>query len=153
MTAPKGKTEAERALAFGALIRKLRREHKLTLNQLAERVPMSASNLSRIELGAQGPPADEVIERIATALDAESTDLLRAGRSAGQRQDLRGDGAGPAKRDRSGRAGRQAGRIWRTPKLAGVMPDPSPELAAFGRAVRAIRKERGVSQVQLAEAT
>jgi transcriptional regulator with XRE-family HTH domain len=63
---------------FGASVRKLRRERRLTLDQLAERVPMSASNLSRIELGSQGPPADEIIERIAGALDVEPTELLRA---------------------------------------------------------------------------
>jgi transcriptional regulator with XRE-family HTH domain len=78
MTSPKGKTEADRALALGALIRKLRRDRHLTLNQLAERVPMSASNLSRIELGSQGPPADEIIERIGHALDADPAELLRA---------------------------------------------------------------------------
>jgi transcriptional regulator with XRE-family HTH domain len=78
MTTPRGKTEADRALVFGALVRKLRRERSLTLDQLAERVPMSASNLSRIELGSQGPPADEIIERIAGALDADPTELLRA---------------------------------------------------------------------------
>ena len=65
-------------MALGALIRKLRREQRLTLNQLAERVPMSASNLSRIELGAQGPPADEIIERIGQALDTDPAELLRA---------------------------------------------------------------------------
>lgn len=78
MTAAKGSTEASRALALGALIRKLRRERQLTLNHLAERVPMSASNLSRIELGSQGPPADEVIERIGLALEADPNELLRA---------------------------------------------------------------------------
>jgi transcriptional regulator with XRE-family HTH domain len=78
MTAPKGTTEASRALALGALVRKLRREHRLTLNQLAERVPMSASNLSRIELGSQGPPPDEIIERLGLALDADPAELLRA---------------------------------------------------------------------------
>lgn len=78
MTSPRGNTEASRALALGALVRKLRRERRLTLNQLAERVPMSASNLSRIELGAQGPPADEIIERIGQALDVDPTELLRA---------------------------------------------------------------------------
>jgi transcriptional regulator with XRE-family HTH domain len=78
MTASKGTTEASRALALGALIRKLRRERRLTLNQLAERVPMSASNLSRIELGAQGPPPDEIIERIGSALEADPSELLRA---------------------------------------------------------------------------
>lgn len=78
MTSPKGTTEASRALALGALIRKLRRDRRLTLNQLAERVPMSASNLSRIELGGQGPPADEIIERIGQALDTDPAELLRA---------------------------------------------------------------------------
>jgi transcriptional regulator with XRE-family HTH domain len=78
MTSPKGKTEASRALALGALVRKLRRERSLTLRQLADRVPMSASNLSRIELGAQGPPADEIIERIGKALEADPAELLRA---------------------------------------------------------------------------
>lgn len=78
MTSLRGTTEASRALALGALVRKLRRERRLTLNQLAERVPMSASNLSRIELGAQGPPADEVIERIGQALEADPAELLRA---------------------------------------------------------------------------
>jgi transcriptional regulator with XRE-family HTH domain len=71
-------TEASRALALGALVRKLRRERRLTLRQLADLVPMSSSNLSRIELGAQGPPADEIIERIGVALDANPADLLRA---------------------------------------------------------------------------
>jgi transcriptional regulator with XRE-family HTH domain len=78
MTAPKGQTEANRALALGAAIRKRRRERRLTLNQLAEQVPMSASNLSRIELGSQGPPPDETIERIAAALQADPQELLRA---------------------------------------------------------------------------
>jgi transcriptional regulator with XRE-family HTH domain len=78
MTSPRGKTEASRALALGALVRKLRRDRRLTLNALAERVPMSASNLSRIELGAQGPPADEIIERIGVALEADPAELLRA---------------------------------------------------------------------------
>ena len=83
MPSPRGTTEAERALALGALVRKLRRERRLTLNQLAERVPMSASNLSRIELGAQGPPADEIIRRIGLALDADPNELMRvAGRVA-----------------------------------------------------------------------
>jgi len=39
---------------------------------------MSASNLSRVELGSQGPPPDEVIERIAKALDADTAELLQA---------------------------------------------------------------------------
>lgn len=78
MTSPRGNTEASRALALGALVRKLRRDQRMTLRQLADRVPMSASNLSRIELGSQGPPADEIIERIGMALEADPAELLRA---------------------------------------------------------------------------
>lgn len=78
MASPRGQREASRALALGALLRKLRRERGYTLIQLAERIPMSASNLSRVELGSQGPPADEVIERIARALGADTAELLRA---------------------------------------------------------------------------
>jgi transcriptional regulator with XRE-family HTH domain len=78
MPVSRSKTEGDRALALGALVRKLRRDRRLTLNQLADRVPMSASNLSRIELGSQGPPADEIIERIGHALDADPAELLRA---------------------------------------------------------------------------
>lgn len=78
MASPRGKRESNRALALGALVRRLRRERAYTLNQLAARIPMSASNLSRLELGAQGPPADEVIERIALALETDPEELLRA---------------------------------------------------------------------------
>ena len=78
MANPRGKSEANRALALGALLRKLRRDRGYTLDQLAKRIPMSASNLSRVELGSQGPPPDEVIERIAKALDVETAELLQA---------------------------------------------------------------------------
>jgi transcriptional regulator with XRE-family HTH domain len=78
MPTPRGDTEASRALALGALIRRLRRDRHLTLRELAERIPMSASNLSRIELGEQGPPPDEIIDRIAAALEVDRAELLRA---------------------------------------------------------------------------
>jgi transcriptional regulator with XRE-family HTH domain len=43
---------------------------------------MSAGNLSRLETGDQGPPADETIESIATALGVDAAELLAiAGRS------------------------------------------------------------------------
>lgn len=84
MASPRGKKEASRAQALGALVRKLRRERRYTLADLAERIPMSASNLSRLELGKQGPPADEAIEHIAAALGADPNELLRAaGRASG----------------------------------------------------------------------
>lgn len=87
MASPRGEKESSRAEALGTLIRKLRRERGYTLEQLAKRVPMSASNLSRTELGTQGPPSEEVIERIAQALGIPADRLKRA---AG----LRGGGDG-----------------------------------------------------------
>ena len=84
MSSPRGQREANRALALGALLRKLRRERGYTLEQFAQRIPMSASNLSRVELGSQGPPGDEVIERMAKALDANVAHLLRAAGRAGR---------------------------------------------------------------------
>jgi transcriptional regulator with XRE-family HTH domain len=47
---------------------------------------MSASNLSRLELGSQGPPADEVIERIARALDVDPAEFLHAAGRIGDGQ-------------------------------------------------------------------
>src|SRR3954452_5349566 len=84
MANSRGQKEASRALTLGALLRKHRRERGYTLDRLAKRIPMSASNLSRLELGSQGPPADEVIERIAKALDTDPGELLQAaGRTGG----------------------------------------------------------------------
>jgi transcriptional regulator with XRE-family HTH domain len=86
MASSRGQREANRALALGALLRKRRRERGYTLDQLARRIPMSASNLSRLELGSQGPPADEVIERIAVALDTDPGELLQAAGRIGDGQ-------------------------------------------------------------------
>jgi transcriptional regulator with XRE-family HTH domain len=78
MANPMGNREEGRALAFGALLRKLRRERGWTLARLAKKIPMSSSNLSRLELGTQSPPADEVIETIAGHLGINAAELLRA---------------------------------------------------------------------------
>jgi transcriptional regulator with XRE-family HTH domain len=84
MSARRPPSQAQRAIAFGERIRTLRRAKKLTQRELAEKLPMSAANLSRIETGGYGPPSDEVIERLAKALDADPLELLRiAGRQAG----------------------------------------------------------------------
>jgi transcriptional regulator with XRE-family HTH domain len=86
MASPRGDKEASRALALGALVRKRRRDKGLTLSRLATHIPMSASNLSRVELGSQGPPADEVIERIANALEIDPAELLKAAGRTGTGQ-------------------------------------------------------------------
>ena len=84
MASRRPKSEAERAHAFGARVRALRRERKLTQRQVAEQLPMSPGNLSRLENGEHGPPSDEVIRKLADVLDADADELLRlAGRDIG----------------------------------------------------------------------
>jgi transcriptional regulator with XRE-family HTH domain len=86
MPARRPPSQVERARAFGERIRALRREQKVTQRDLAERIPMSAGHLSRIETGGYGPPSDEVVERIAEVLATDRVELLRlAGRDPGRR--------------------------------------------------------------------
>jgi transcriptional regulator with XRE-family HTH domain len=84
MPSRRPESEAERAHAFGARVRSLRRSRKLTQRQVAEQLPMSPGNLSRLENGEHGPPSDEVIAKLADVLDADSAELFRlAGRDVG----------------------------------------------------------------------
>jgi transcriptional regulator with XRE-family HTH domain len=54
----------------------------MTQRQAAERIPMSTGNLSRVEKGEQGPPADEVIDRLARALKLPPEELFALARRA-----------------------------------------------------------------------
>lgn len=83
MTSARGPSQTERAHALGSRLRQLRRQAKLTQREVAERVPMSAANLSRVENGDQGPPSDETIERLARALGADAAELLALAGRAG----------------------------------------------------------------------
>lgn len=84
MSSRRPTSQAERAHAFGARIRAIRRAKKLTQRQVAERLPMSPGNLSRLENGEHGPPPDEVIVKLADALNADTAELFRlAGRDIG----------------------------------------------------------------------
>jgi transcriptional regulator with XRE-family HTH domain len=77
-------SQAERAHAFGARIRAARRAKKLTQRQVAEGIPMSPGNLSRLENGDHGPPGDEVIAKLAAILDIDVAELFKlAGRDVG----------------------------------------------------------------------
>ncbi len=77
-------SQAERAHAFGARLRALRRERRLTQRQVARAIPMSPGNLSRLENGEHGPPSDEVITALAETLEADVDELLKlAGRDIG----------------------------------------------------------------------
>jgi transcriptional regulator with XRE-family HTH domain len=77
-------SQAERAHAFGARVRAARRSKKLTQRQVAEGIPMSPGNLSRLENGDHGPPGDEVIAKLAGILDIDVAELYKlAGRDVG----------------------------------------------------------------------
>jgi transcriptional regulator with XRE-family HTH domain len=77
-------SQAERAHAFGARVRSLRRAKQMTQRQVAEQIPMSPGNLSRLENGETGPPADEVISQLAAILDIDVAELFKlAGRDVG----------------------------------------------------------------------
>jgi transcriptional regulator with XRE-family HTH domain len=77
-------SQAERAHAFGARVRAGRRAKKLTQRQVAEGIPMSPGNLSRLENGDHGPPNDEVIAKLAELLDVDVAELFKlAGRDVG----------------------------------------------------------------------
>jgi len=78
----RGPSQGERAFGLGSHLRQPRRAAKLTQRHVADRVPVSSANLSRIENEEQGPPSDEVIERLARALGADALELLAlAGRT------------------------------------------------------------------------
>lgn len=65
-------------------MRSARRTKKLTQRQVAEHIPMSPGNLSRLENGEHGPPADEVITKLAAILDIDLAELFKlAGRDVG----------------------------------------------------------------------
>ena len=56
----------------------------MTQRQVAEQIPMSPGNLSRLENGETGPPADEVITKLAAILDIDVAELFKlAGRDVG----------------------------------------------------------------------
>ncbi len=55
------------AMKIGQIIRKIRKEKKLTLEELAFQVGTDAANLSRIECGKQNPSPDS-LEKIAFSL-------------------------------------------------------------------------------------
>jgi transcriptional regulator with XRE-family HTH domain len=56
MSSRRPDSQAERAHAFGARVRSLRRARGLTPRQVAQAIPMSAGNLSRLENGEHGRP-------------------------------------------------------------------------------------------------
>jgi transcriptional regulator with XRE-family HTH domain len=66
-------------MRFGERVRQLRQEKKLTLRGLAERVGCGFTYLSKVEnerLDFADYPSDDLIGRLAKALDADEDELL-----------------------------------------------------------------------------
>ena len=63
-------------LAFGRKIRRAREEKDIGLRELARKVGIDYSNLSRVERGKRPPPDLDVVVRIAKELDMDRAALL-----------------------------------------------------------------------------
>ena len=70
-------------MKIGQVIREIREAHKATLEEIALAADTNASNLSRIERGAQGY-SPETLERIAIALGVTVSELHRRMETAEQ---------------------------------------------------------------------
>ncbi|UYO35191.1 transcriptional regulator [Bacillus zhangzhouensis] len=63
---------------FGAYLRALREEKKLSVNQLAMYSEVSAAGISRIENGKRGIPKPPTIRKLASALKVPYEDMMQA---------------------------------------------------------------------------
>ncbi|MCY7704393.1 transcriptional regulator [Bacillus safensis] len=63
---------------FGAYLRALREEKKLSVNQLAMYSEVSAAGISRIENGKRGIPKPPTIKKLAGALKVPYEDMMQA---------------------------------------------------------------------------
>jgi transcriptional regulator with XRE-family HTH domain len=63
-------------VSFGTRIRQLRKEHDLTLRELAEHVEIDFTYLSKIETGNTAVPAEATIRRLAKVLHADPEELI-----------------------------------------------------------------------------
>jgi transcriptional regulator with XRE-family HTH domain len=61
---------------FGERVRQLRKEHNLTLRELADKVGIDFTYLSKIETGKGVPPSEETIRRLAELLNSDSDELI-----------------------------------------------------------------------------
>ena len=76
---PRDKARQSGPPALGVRLRELRKAKQLTLRQLADRVDVGFTYLSKIENGKleEGhAPSDQLLERMAEELDADAIELL-----------------------------------------------------------------------------
>lgn len=66
---------------FGAFIRRMREAKEIGLREMAKKIEVSPTYLSKVERDEFAPPAEDRVKAIATILDLDADDLLaRAGR-------------------------------------------------------------------------
>ncbi len=62
--------------SFGKMIKKAREDHGFTQEQLAVKIGIHVSYLSRIERGKEDNPTKDVLENLGKYLKLKSSDLL-----------------------------------------------------------------------------
>ena len=63
-------------MPFGDVVRARRTALMISLNDMAERLGISPGYWSRVERGIDGPPSDEVVERVAAILGIPMDELF-----------------------------------------------------------------------------
>ncbi len=63
-------------MEFGRRLRELRKQKKISQRDLAAQVAVDFTYLSKIEGGRLAPPSEDVIRRLAQALDADENELI-----------------------------------------------------------------------------
>lgn len=65
---------------FGKKIRELRKSADLSQRELAEKVDIDFTYLSKIEIGIMPPPSEDVIKKLAKVLNADEDELFALAR-------------------------------------------------------------------------
>jgi len=66
-------------LEFGTMLRKLRTEAGMTQKELARKVRVDATYLSKIENGIKPPPSKKIIPRLSQVLNVDKDELIALG--------------------------------------------------------------------------
>jgi len=66
----------EANVSFGDRLRELRKAKGLSQKELADRVKINFTYLSKIETGGAAPPGEDTIRKLAAALGADAEDLI-----------------------------------------------------------------------------
>lgn len=61
---------------FGAIIRKMREQHSISQRDLAERIGIDFTYISKFENGHQDPPSEDVIIKMAEVFGVNKYDLI-----------------------------------------------------------------------------